>query len=393
MEPLVIASFDASALASPAAALSPVGAAAAAPGAGRGSMPHGSEEGGEGEEGEWGFGERMSVEQIPSEGLVPVPVKRLDPTSLLKQLSRSQDKTGEKNATQFALASSQSAPPSSTADAEPPRVDAGSSTSGGAGVLDRLARDSEADAARHAEARRRKEEEISDQQQQQQRQEEREGKQKEDEREKGRDEALQQAQQAPAPDGNLPELPPAAATSAAAAAAAAAAETAETPFAIAPIAPEDDTSQSSNSMATGIRMLHRKIGPCIASLSQVKIRMATGGIDEWRNTAEVVQLVADAHASLEKMRAIVQPIVASMPEGAAKENTAPGNTEGGGRKVEQGRRELEMEIARLRVRMSKQVSMMQGSGCSELVLLGLVEIFGAWGRGYAIALLEPSLES
>jgi len=96
MEPLVIASFDASALASPAAALSPVGAAAAAPGAGRGSMPHGIEEGGEGEEGEWGFGERMSVEQIPSEGLVPVPVKRLDPTSLLKQLSRSQDKTGEK---------------------------------------------------------------------------------------------------------------------------------------------------------------------------------------------------------------------------------------------------------------------------------------------------------
>lgn len=79
MEPLAIASVEGLLLASPTAALAPAPAVRAH----RASTRE-----------EDVFGERMSVEQIPSEGLVPVPVKRLDPSSLLQQLSRSQDKSG-----------------------------------------------------------------------------------------------------------------------------------------------------------------------------------------------------------------------------------------------------------------------------------------------------------
>jgi hypothetical protein len=37
--------------------------------------------------------------------------------------------------------------------------------------------------------------------------------------------------------------------------------------------------------------------------------MATGDLDSWRQTSEIVQLVGDAHSALEKMRALLRPLV------------------------------------------------------------------------------------
>lgn len=145
---------------------------------------------------------------------------------------------------------------------------AGGEASGGAGVLDRLARDDAEDAARHAEQRRRRQEEEEEQQQKRL--------------------MLQAAQQQqldepPQPDDAAPPSPPVAAPAV-------------------PAGPE-------GRLAEGVRRIHMKIGPCLASLTQVKQKMATGDLNSWRQTAEMVQLVANAHSAVEKMRGIVKPLV------------------------------------------------------------------------------------